>query len=242
MVEFEDILKVVNVLLEIPESTPFREPVAWKALGLTDYPRIVSRPMDLGTIKRKLEQEPCGYVSPEEAVADIRLVWRNCMLYNQDGSEFYHLADAFAQRFEEAYARLRGFSNDEAAAEASTTAEAGDDKKNSVKNKRLPSLAERIAFSHDIFKLKSVEMAGLLTLIEDISPSAVKRRRAADEVLINVDAMDPECFHEASAYVVRHVPVGSLTGKSKGPAETTGTSSASRGSTSTRASGEKRRR
>jgi len=29
--------------------------VDWKALGLVDYPDIIKRPMDLGTIKKKLE-------------------------------------------------------------------------------------------------------------------------------------------------------------------------------------------
>lgn len=32
-------------------SAPFKEPVDWQGLGLTDYPIIVQNPMDLGTIK-----------------------------------------------------------------------------------------------------------------------------------------------------------------------------------------------
>ena len=65
-------LKLVCALLSRPESEPFREPLDWKALGLHDYPKIVKKPMDLGTVKKKLEK---GVYSGIEAVAtDIRLV------------------------------------------------------------------------------------------------------------------------------------------------------------------------
>jgi hypothetical protein len=35
-------------------TEPFRAPVDWKGLGLYDYPQIVKKPMDLGTIKKKI--------------------------------------------------------------------------------------------------------------------------------------------------------------------------------------------
>jgi hypothetical protein len=36
-------------------KTSFREPVAWEAMGLVDYLTIVKTPMDLGTVKSKLD-------------------------------------------------------------------------------------------------------------------------------------------------------------------------------------------
>ena len=60
---------------------PFRSPVAYKELGLLDYPTIISKPMDLGTIKKKLKDRQ--YSSPSELNADVTLVWTNCMTYNQ---------------------------------------------------------------------------------------------------------------------------------------------------------------
>lgn len=32
-------------------AEPFQMPVDWKGWGLTDYPRVIKTPMDLGTIK-----------------------------------------------------------------------------------------------------------------------------------------------------------------------------------------------
>ena len=45
--------------------------------------------MDLGTIKTKIENNQ--YKEIEEIAEDIRLVWRNCMIYNRDGSEVHNV-------------------------------------------------------------------------------------------------------------------------------------------------------
>ena len=60
--------------------------------------------MDLGTIKKKLEKGK--YNSASDAASDVRLVWKNCMTYNADGSDFYKLADSYNKRFEERYQKL----------------------------------------------------------------------------------------------------------------------------------------
>lgn len=83
--ELKEMYKIVLGLLSKPESFAFREPVDWKGLNLLDYPEVVKNPMDLGTIRKKLEANE--YRNVNEVAADIRLVWSNCMLYNRDGSE-----------------------------------------------------------------------------------------------------------------------------------------------------------
>jgi hypothetical protein len=82
---FAEMLKVVCSMLSRNECMVFREPVDWKSLGLNDYPEIVKKPMDLGTIKKRIEND--DYNTVEDIATDIRLVWSNCMLYNRDGSE-----------------------------------------------------------------------------------------------------------------------------------------------------------
>lgn len=75
-------------------SEPFREAVDWKTLGLFDYPQIIKHPMDLGTVKRKINEGK--YKSLHEAGDDVRQIWKNCMTYNADGSDFYNLAEVSA--------------------------------------------------------------------------------------------------------------------------------------------------
>lgn len=38
------------------DSEFFREPVAWEEMGLTDYPVVISKPMDLGTVGTNLKK------------------------------------------------------------------------------------------------------------------------------------------------------------------------------------------
>jgi hypothetical protein len=79
-------------------QAPFCEPVNWKEMGLLDYPALIKKPMDLGTIRVRFVftsslyfliatgQDKAlagGYKTAEEIAADIRLVWTNCMTYNE---------------------------------------------------------------------------------------------------------------------------------------------------------------
>ena len=48
--------KIIEAIESDPASEPFREPVAWKELGLLDYPQIVTRPMDFATLKTNLNE------------------------------------------------------------------------------------------------------------------------------------------------------------------------------------------
>ncbi|KAL3816421.1 hypothetical protein ACHAXA_007357 [Cyclostephanos tholiformis] len=96
--------KIVNNLIARADSVPFREPVDWKGLQLYDYPKIITKMMDLGTIRTKLKKSK--YACASECAEDVRQVWENCMTYNDDGSDFYRLAHSYSRRFEERYQKL----------------------------------------------------------------------------------------------------------------------------------------
>ncbi|NXY80524.1 BRD2 protein, partial [Glareola pratincola] len=59
---------------------PFYKPVDASALGLHDYHEIIKHPMDLSTIKRKMENR--DYHDAQEFAADVRLMFSNCYKYN----------------------------------------------------------------------------------------------------------------------------------------------------------------
>lgn len=180
----DDMHKLVLAFLSRSEAGPFKEPVDWKNLGLFDYPNLIKHPMDLGTIKAKLDRNEYNRV--EDAAADMRLVWTNCMTYNQDGSEYYQLADTFARKFEEKYAQIR---------RAGSTSSSANDPE------RIPSLDEKIQLSYDFFKIETTELGRVLTIIEDRCPSGLNKKDAEDEVIVNIDALTPSCFHEVVAFV-----------------------------------------
>ena len=78
---------VLAALLKHECAVIFSEPVDHVALGIPDYPKIVTRPMDLGTVKRKLEAGAYDEEGPSAFVADAQLAFENCLLYNPHGSE-----------------------------------------------------------------------------------------------------------------------------------------------------------
>ena len=97
--------KIIKTLLERSDSADFRKPVPWRSLKLYDYPQIIARPMDLGTVKQKFERQ--GYKSINDCAADIRLIWSNCKRYNGEGSDFYDLADRLSKQFEELFSKAK---------------------------------------------------------------------------------------------------------------------------------------
>ena len=99
--------KIIKTLLRRADSVDFRKPVAWRILGLDDYPQIIPKPMDLGTVKQKIERKPGGYRNVNACVADIRLIWSNCKRYNGEGSDFYDLADRLSKQFEELFSKAK---------------------------------------------------------------------------------------------------------------------------------------
>lgn len=70
-----------------PEASPFREPVNPESLGIPDYFNIIKNPMDMSTIKGKLDTGE--YKEPWEFVDDVWLMFENAWKYNRKTSRVY---------------------------------------------------------------------------------------------------------------------------------------------------------
>ncbi|KAA0712353.1 CREB-binding protein [Triplophysa tibetana] len=82
-----------------PESLPFRQPVDPLLLGIPDYFDIVKNPIDLSTIKRKLDTGQ--YQEPWQYVEDVWLMFNNAWLYNRKTSRVYKYCSKLAEVFEQ---------------------------------------------------------------------------------------------------------------------------------------------
>lgn len=71
------------------------------ALGLKDYTSIVKHPMDLGTVKKKLNGNI--YRNHEEVASDIRLCFRNALIYNPKSHPVHEAAEGLLLYFEKGY-------------------------------------------------------------------------------------------------------------------------------------------
>ncbi|XP_051904360.1 bromodomain-containing protein 4 isoform X2 [Hippocampus zosterae] len=83
---------------------PFYKPVDVAALGLHDYHDIIKHPMDLSTIKAKLENRQ--YRDPQEFAADVRLMFSNCYKYNPPDHEVVAMARRLQDVFEMRFAKM----------------------------------------------------------------------------------------------------------------------------------------
>ncbi|KAM0811189.1 putative Bromo domain-containing protein [Seiridium cardinale] len=78
---YEAVEKVLTELKAHTEySTPFLQKVNKR--DAPDYYNLITKPMDLGTMTKKLKST--AYKSKAEFVADLNLIWDNCLRYNQD--------------------------------------------------------------------------------------------------------------------------------------------------------------
>ncbi|XP_036184915.1 transcription intermediary factor 1-alpha isoform X6 [Myotis myotis] len=79
-------------------SLAFQDPVP---LTVPDYYKIIKNPMDLSTIKKRLQEEYYMYTKPEDFVADFRLIFQNCAEFNEPDSEVASAGIKLESYFEE---------------------------------------------------------------------------------------------------------------------------------------------
>lgn len=94
-------LEVLRVLQGHQHGWVFNSPVDPVELGLPDYFEVIKKPMDLGTIRKKLENN-C-YHSLDDFHAHVHLTFDNAMVYNPENSVVYNMAKEMKDKFEVDY-------------------------------------------------------------------------------------------------------------------------------------------
>ena len=90
----EDIKKLEKIFDTIEKDNQayeFLAPVDYIALNILDYPKIITHPMDLGTVKKNLLNGE--YKIFQDFMSDLNLIWKNCLTYNLPGSEIVKMAN-----------------------------------------------------------------------------------------------------------------------------------------------------
>ncbi|XP_038636028.1 transcription intermediary factor 1-alpha-like isoform X2 [Scyliorhinus canicula] len=100
--------KCENLLLSMycdELSVAFQEPVP--ASVVPDYYKVIKKPMDMCTVKIKLQRDHIQhYQRAEEFVADVRLIFKNCEEFNEPDTEVAHAGRTLEQIFEAKLAAL----------------------------------------------------------------------------------------------------------------------------------------
>ena len=105
----ERLSNLLKTIVRSPKAKEFLKPVT----GIPAYRDVIFQPMDFGTVQKTLEMDlrvPWAekeYLTAEDFGHDVRLVFKNCFLFNHDVN--HHLfkdAKFLCLRFEENFAEL----------------------------------------------------------------------------------------------------------------------------------------
>jgi len=190
-----ELIACTNMLTEFMkrvETEPFNAPVDWEGLNLPDYPQFITRPMDLGTVSGKLSNGK--YANAEKFAADVRLVFKNAMTYNEDGSGIYVVAENLSKQFERRYARI--------------TKESTMKKRKQMNSQS--TFGQRQQFTNLIQQLTPQELGGIVEVIDKKCPQALKDNFGAedandDEIEIEVYNIEGTILIELIAFVEKTI-------------------------------------
>ncbi|XP_059456802.1 transcription factor GTE6 [Corylus avellana] len=98
---------ILRLIMQHKWAWPFLEPVDVEGLKLHDYYEVIDKPMDFSTIKNQMEaKDGTGYKNVREICADVRLVFKNAMKYNNERSDVHVMAKTLLEKFEEKWLQL----------------------------------------------------------------------------------------------------------------------------------------
>uniref|UniRef100_UPI00398F8120 bromodomain-containing protein 3-like n=1 Tax=Pristiophorus japonicus TaxID=55135 RepID=UPI00398F8120 len=95
---------VVQTLWKHHFAWPFQQPVDAVKLNLPDYYQITKNPMDLGTIKKRLETK--YYFKAMECIEDLNTMFTNCYVYNRPGDDIVLMAQTLEKLFRQKVAQM----------------------------------------------------------------------------------------------------------------------------------------
>lgn len=189
---------ILKSMKEKHEAGPFLEPVDWEYYGLTDYPEVIKKPMDLGTVTTNLESGQ--YSTVEKFQADVRLVWKNAMMYNQPGSEIYTTAEKLSQAFEKKMSKIKQ-------GKKTTTSKRSTSAKEATRT-------DRVKFSELVKDLNGEQLAEVVERIQYHCPGALTEVDE-EELEIEINALDSNTLFELNTWAAKAIADSSKSSKRK---------------------------
>lgn len=144
-----DILKELLSKKHYAYAWPFHTPVDAQALQLHDYHDIIKYPMDLSTIKKKMDSRQ--YADAQAFAADVRLIFSNCYKYNHPSHDVVAKARKLQGIFEQRFAKMPEEPIDASSAVSTALINKSGERSESSEEhaNRLADLQEQLKSVHD---------------------------------------------------------------------------------------------
>lgn len=178
-------LTLIKSLEAQEDSYEFLRPVDYKGLGLIDYPTIVTKPMDLSSVRKKIKAQK--YDSLSEAVEDLQLIWDNAKNYNPTDTLVHTQALTMEAHMRRLNTKLAIF-----ATHKDSRKRARDE--DGASNSDAVSFEEKWEMTEQIKKLNHDTLLSMVTICRDHCPSSIKELEA-DKVQITIDDLDRATFN-----------------------------------------------
>eukprot|EP00347_Sterkiella_histriomuscorum_P019573 403341119 len=206
--------EVINQVEEDQQSYEFREPVDWKTLGLTDYPEIIKKPMDLSTLRKNLAKGK--YKKYEEFFKDLLLIWDNCKQYNIQGSDIYKQAEHLEKISKKLISKFKeevglgsvktssgGKSGNKKREETKRNGESdgeGDGNGDEDEDIEEVPFERKVHFTEKVRRLTNEGLTRLVKKVKEVCPKALED--VDDQKLhIKVDEIDKDSFEQLDKLV-----------------------------------------
>jgi hypothetical protein len=181
-----------------------------------DYPYVVKKPMDLGTVKANIERGDI-YENFEDVFTDLQLIWGNCKLYNQSGSDIYRLAENMERKCKKLIKELRSSLNLEVQTLSAApvqptemidagglpaasvhgsgkTAEDDDDDFGFDPHRYVP-FEDKAEFADGIKKITKEGLTQIVNYLKEKQPDALEDY-GNDKLQIRIDLIEREAFNQ----------------------------------------------
>jgi len=192
--------KIFDTMEKDSQAYDFLVPVDYIALNILDYPKIITHPMDLGTVKKNLLNGE--YKIFQDFMSDINLIWRNCRTYNLPGSDIVKMANHCDKKIKQLIDKqFKNYQNK------------GGSSKNKNENSTL-TLAEKTKLIESIREQPNEGLTQIVKIILKECPKGIEDIDS-EKLQIKVDLLDKKTYDIINQYLEKNNSSSSNNDKSK---------------------------
>ena len=189
--EIKKLEKIFDTMEKDSQAYEFLNPVDWEGLQILDYPKIITHPMDLGTVKKNLLNG--DYKIFQDFMSDINLIWKNCRTYNLPGSEIVKMANHCDKKIKQLIDKqFRNYQNK------------GGSNKNKNENSAL-TLAEKTKLIESIREQPNEGLTQIVKIILKECPKGIEDIDS-EKLQIKVDLLDKKTYDSINQYLEKNNP------------------------------------